>query len=200
MHEQVVARHCAERLRRRGFEVNLHDLNHDGYLFHNRAQFLERAQEINRYAREFECGGFRSGAMYREQQWYDAFEFSYDMSVPNAAHLEPQRGGCCTVMPYFVGKILELPLTTVQDYSLFHILGDYSISLWQEQIGAIREQHGLITFMAHPDYLTDPDALRGVHSAARISAADANALQHLDRAPGRGQSVVAESSADDTRR
>ena len=62
--------------------------------------------------------------MYREQQWFDAFEFSYDMSVPNVAHLEPQRGGCCTVMPYFVGDILELPLTTTQDYSLFHILGD----------------------------------------------------------------------------
>ncbi len=40
--------------------------------------------------------------MYREQRWFDAFEFSYDMSVPNAAHLEPQRGGCCTVMPYFL--------------------------------------------------------------------------------------------------
>ena len=64
--------------------------------------------------------------MYREQGWFDAFEFSYDMSVPNAAHLEPQRGGCCTVMPYFVGDILELPLTTAQDYTLFHILNDYS--------------------------------------------------------------------------
>jgi hypothetical protein len=150
----------AERLRRRGFEVNLHDLNHDGYLFHNRPQFLERAKEINRYAREFQCGGFRSGAMYREQQWYDAFEFSYDMSVPNVAHLEPQRGGCCTVMPYFIGKILELPLTTIQDYSLFHILGDYSISLWQQQIDGIREQNGLMTFLAHPDYLTAPEALK----------------------------------------
>jgi hypothetical protein len=149
----------AERLRRRGFEVNLHDLNHDGYLFHNRSQFLERAKEINRYAREFECSGFRSGAMYREQQWFDAFEFAYDMSVPNVAHLEPQRGGCCTVMPYFIGNILELPLTTIQDYSLFHILGEYSISLWQQQIEAIREQNGLMTFLSHPDYLSEPAAL-----------------------------------------
>jgi hypothetical protein len=158
-HEQAW-RTLAERLRRRGFEVNLHDLNHDGYLFHNRPQFLERAKEINRYAREFHCAGFRSGAMYREQRWYDAFEFSYDMSVPNVAHLEPQRGGCCTVMPYFIGDILELPLTTIQDYSLFHILGDYSISLWQQQIDAIREQNGLMTFLAHPDYLAAPDALK----------------------------------------
>src|SRR4030095_13902574 len=107
----------------------------------------------------FECGGFRSGAMYREQRWYEAFGFAYDMSVPNVAHLEPQRGGCCTVMPYFVGDILELPLTTLQDYSLFHILDDYSLTLWQRQIASIREQHGLITFLAHPDYLVDPGAL-----------------------------------------
>jgi hypothetical protein len=149
--------------RERGFEVNLHDLNHDGYLFHNKRQFLERAVSINQHARELGCRGFRSGAMYREQQWFDAFEFSYDMSVPNAAHLEPQRGGCCTVMPYFVGKILELPLTTTQDYSLFHILGEYSIAKWKAQIDLIREMNGFISFIAHPDYLLDARA-RSVYS------------------------------------
>jgi len=141
--------------RARGCEVNLHDLNHDGHLFHNKPQFLQRAAVINRYAREFECRGFRAGAMYREQQWFDAFEFSYDMSVPNAAHLEPQRGGCCTVMPYFIGRILELPLTTTQDYSLFHILGEYSIRRWTAQIDLIRSMNGLITFITHPDYLIE---------------------------------------------
>jgi len=146
-------RRTAAGLRRRGFEVNLHDLNHDGQLFANRDEFLQRARRINHYAREFACEGFRSAVMYRDQRWFDAFEFSYDMSVPNAAHLEPQRGGCCTVMPYFVGEILELPLTTTQDYSLFHILNDYSIDLWKEQIRLIRARHGLISIITHPDYL-----------------------------------------------
>ena len=85
------------------------------------------------------------------------------MSVPNAAHLEPQRGGCCTVMPYFVGKILELPLTTTQDYSLFHILGEYSIARWMAQIDLIRSMNGFISFIAHPDYLIDRRA-RNVYS------------------------------------
>jgi hypothetical protein len=145
-------------MRRRGFEVNLHDLNHDGYLFHERAEFLKRAAEINRYTRELGCRGFRSGAMYREQDWFDAFEFSYDMSVPNVAHLEPQRGGCCTVMPYFVGNVLELPLTTTQDYSLFHIIGDYSIALWKQQIELILARYGFVSFIAHPDYLIEKRA------------------------------------------
>ena len=103
-------RRTALRMRERGFEVNLHDLNHDGQLFARKDTFRRQAKRINEHAREFGCDGFRSGAMYREQQWFEAFEFSYDMSVPNAAHLEPQRGGCCTVMPYFVGDILELQL------------------------------------------------------------------------------------------
>jgi hypothetical protein len=133
--------------------VNLHDLNHDGLLFADRREFLNRARRINAYAREFNCQGFRSGAMYREQSWFDAFEFSYDMSVPNAAHLEPQRGGCCTVMPYFVGNILELPLTTSQDYTLFHILNDYTTQVWRRQIDLILRKHGLISVITHPDYL-----------------------------------------------
>jgi hypothetical protein len=147
-------------LRARGFEVNLHDLNHDGNLFRDKVQFLERATQINRYTRQLECRGFRSAAMYREQQWFDAFEFSFDMSVPNVAHLEPQRGGCCTVMPYFVGNILELPLTTTQDYSLLHILGEHSIELWKRQIELIRVNNGLISFITHPDYMVEARAQR----------------------------------------
>ena len=104
-----------EGIRKRGFEVNVHDLNHDGNLFVSRRQFMERVDAINRYGKEFQAAGFRAGAMYRNQRWCQALDFEYDMSVPNAAHLEPQRGGCCTVFPYFIDKLLELPLTTAQD-------------------------------------------------------------------------------------
>ena len=153
----------ADEIRGRGCEANLHDLNHDGRLFRNRRQFLERARRINEYVRRYGSNGFRSGAMYRQQQWFDAFEFSYDMSVPNAAHLEPQRGGCCTVMPYFVGNILELPLTTTQDYSLFFILETYSAALWRDEVDAICERNGLVSIVTHPDYLTGP-AERSVYT------------------------------------
>jgi hypothetical protein len=149
--------------RSRGFEVNIHDLNHDGRLFHSEQQFRQRAAQINAYARRFQSRGFRSGDMYREQGWYGALDLAYDMSVPNVAHLEPQRGGCCTVMPYFVENILELPLTTVQDYSLFHILDDYSIELWKTQIGLILARNGLMSFLTHPDYLIEKRA-RAVYS------------------------------------
>jgi len=84
-------------------------------------------------------------------------DFSFDMTMPNVAHLDPQRGGCCTVMPYRIGRILELPLTTVQDYTLFHLLNERSIALWKDQVELILEKNGLASFVVHPDYIQDHD-------------------------------------------
>lgn len=140
-------------IRERGFEIVVHDLNHDGHLYRDRKQFIDRAARINAYREQYGAEGFRAGVLYRKQLWYDALRFSYDMSVPNVARLDPQRGGCCTVMPYFLDDILELPVTTTQDYTLFNILNDYSIDLWRQQIGLIMEKHGLISFIVHPDYI-----------------------------------------------
>jgi hypothetical protein len=144
-----------ESIRSRGFEVNVHDLNHDGRLFASEAKFFDRVRRINHYGSTLGAQGFRSGALYRNLSWYGALEFSYDMSVPNTAHLDPQRGGCCTVMPYFIGKILELPVTTTQDYSLFHILKQYSIDHWKRQTAQIMEKYGLASFIVHPDYVLE---------------------------------------------
>jgi hypothetical protein len=120
---------------------------------------MARAARINEYGRAWGAKGFRAAVLYRKQEWFDALDFSYDMSVPNVAHLDPQHGGCCTVMPYFVGKILELPVTTTQDYTLFNILNYYSIDHWKSQIELILEKHGLASFIIHPDYVTTPREL-----------------------------------------
>ena len=148
-----VSRTLLDAIRQRGCEVNVHSLNHDGNLFQDRKTFLNQLGRINHYVEEFGSDGFRSASMYRNVEWLQELNVAYDMSVPSVAHLEPQRGGCCTVFPYFIGSILELPLTTIQDYSLFHILGDYSIELWKKQMGLIAEKHGLISFIVHPDYI-----------------------------------------------
>ena len=142
-------------IRNRGFEVNIQDLNHDGHLFRSRKEFLRRAQKINAYGRKYDAKGFRAAVLYRNLDWHDALEFSFDMSVPNVAHLDPQRGGCCTVMPYFVGDVLEIPVTTTQDYALFHLLDEYSLDLWKAQTDLIMEKNGLVSFIVHPDYVIE---------------------------------------------
>jgi hypothetical protein len=162
----------------RGFEVVVHDLNHDGRLYRNRAEFLRRAAKINHYREQYGAEGFRGAILYRKQTWFDAFNFAYDMSVPNVAHLDPQQGGCCTVMPFFIGDILELPVTTTQDYMLFHVLNDYSISLWKQQIGMIMERAGFISFIVHPDYIMKARE-RAVYKELLLHLCDLRAKENL---------------------
>jgi hypothetical protein len=187
-------------IRNRGFEINIHDLNHDGRLFSSRQKFLSRVATINAYGKRFTAAGFRSGALYRNLEWMDALQFEYDMSVPSVARLDPQPGGCCTIMPYFVGDLLELPVTTVQDYSLFHILGQYSIDLWKQQMQAILEGNGLINTIVHPDYLLEKRAeevyrqllvyLSELRSAGRLWIALPNQVNHWWRCRAKMRLVV----------
>lgn len=148
-----------EKIRASQCEVNVHGLDHNINIFADRATFALARELINRFIAEFHCNGFRSPCMYRNAEWLHELDIRYDMSFPNVAHLEPQRGGCCTVFPYFIGNILELPLSTVQDYSLFHILKQYSIDLWVQQIQIIMQKHGLISLIIHPDYVIEHKAM-----------------------------------------
>lgn len=145
-------------IRRAGGEVCIHGLNHDGRLFSSEQVFRSRVSAINHYAEKWGAKGFRSPIMYRNQAWYDGFTLSYDMSVPNAAHLDPQRGGCCSIFPYFIGDIVELPLTTIQDYALYNILRGDPLVMWTTQMDAIIARHGLVSFIIHPDYTAKPKA------------------------------------------
>ncbi len=142
-------------IRKRGFEINLHGLNHDGHLFSSKEEFLSRAPKIREYADRWGARGFRSPVLYHNVDWYPDLPFEYDMSIANVGHLDPQRGGCCTVMPYFIDNVLELPLTATQDYSLFNIIGTYSIDLWKEQIDRVISRNGLVSFIVHPDYVVE---------------------------------------------
>jgi hypothetical protein len=146
-----------ETIRSRGFEVGIQDLNHDGRLFDNREEFLRRVAIINVYAADYAAKGFRAAVLYRKPELYDKLNFSFDMSIPNVAHLDAQHGGCCTVMPYFIGDILELPVTTTQDYTLFHLLNQQSIDLWKAQIKLILGKNGIGSFIVHPDYVMEPE-------------------------------------------
>ena len=151
----TLPRSFPNRLRDRGFELCIQDLNHDGRLFDEREEFSRRAVLINRYAQKYGAKGFRSAVLYRRPEWLECLEFSYEMSMPNVAHLDPQRGGCCTVTPYFIGRMLELPLTTIQDYTLFHVLNERSVDLWNLQLEMILARNGLASFLVHPDYIIE---------------------------------------------
>jgi peptidoglycan/xylan/chitin deacetylase (PgdA/CDA1 family) len=148
-------------LQQEGFEVGVHGLTHDGRLFESETTFRARAERINGYAHLWGSVGFRSPACHRNYDWMKtgALNFAYDSSYPDTDFYQPMPGGCCTVFPWFLGDMVELPITLPQDHVVFDIRGD-SARLWHDKLKYIESVGGLALLIVHPDYMTDNDRLR----------------------------------------
>jgi hypothetical protein len=140
-------------LRRRGFEVGIHGLKHDGRLFASKAIFMQKANRINKYLKDWNVAGFRAELTIRQPEWMQALEIEYDLSFFDTDPFEPIPGGTMSIWPFFTGHFVELPYTLVQDYTLTSILGETSPRIWLEKLEFIEEHHGMALVNTHPDYL-----------------------------------------------
>jgi hypothetical protein len=148
-----------DEIRAGGCEIGLHGIKHDGRLFRDRAHFEADLPEIHRYLEEWGAVGFRSPATHRNAAWMAELGCLYDGSFPDTDPFEPQPGGCCSIFPFFMGEMVELPITLVQDHTLFEILREPSIALWKDKSDWIIRNHGLVHLVVHPDYLCTADRL-----------------------------------------
>jgi peptidoglycan/xylan/chitin deacetylase (PgdA/CDA1 family) len=146
-------------LRQQGFEIGIHGLKHDGRLFQSHALFTERMKAIERYAGEWGAEGFRSPSTLRNAVWMSDMQFSYDSSFPDTDPYEPQPGGCCSIWPYFLGPMVELPLSLPQDHTLFEILQHKDIAVWKKKIEWIAAHGGIAMVNVHPDYMLTDERL-----------------------------------------
>jgi peptidoglycan/xylan/chitin deacetylase (PgdA/CDA1 family) len=148
-----------ERLRAAGCEVGLHGIHHDGKLFADRAAFEANLPLIHRYLADWDAAGFRSPATHRHAAWMPELGAQYDSSFPDTDPFEPQPGGCCSIFPFFLGDVVELPITLVQDHTLWEILQRDSIELWTQKVEWLVAQHGLVNIIVHPDYVLSDERL-----------------------------------------
>lgn len=149
-----------DHVRASGCEVGLHAIKHDCKLFESRANFEAQLPAIHRYLAEWEAVGFRSPATHRNPDWMPELGCLYDSSFPDTDPFEPQGGGCCSIHPFFLGDLVELPITLVQDHTLWEILREDTIDLWTSKSDWIIANGGLINLITHPDYLDTPARLR----------------------------------------
>ena len=139
-------------LQKRGFEVGVHGLHHDGNLFDTYEGFAESAGHINRYMRDFEARGYRSPLTMRNPEWMQLLDMDYDLSFFDTDPFEPMPGGVMSLWPFVIGRFVELPYTLPQDSTLFNILGETSPRMWLEKLKSIKEYHGMALVIVHPDY------------------------------------------------
>jgi hypothetical protein len=137
----------------------MHGLTHDRQLFASRQAFDQRLRPLAELAGRLGASGFRSPATHRVFDWIGELPIEYDATIPNSDPYEPQPGGCCSVWPFFIGMVVELPYTLPQDHTLLTLLRHRSPALWLEQAAAIEREFGLVQCVSHPDpgYLGDQD-------------------------------------------
>ena len=170
-----------------GFEVGVHDLKHDGRLFRSATAFRSRAMQINRYLRDWNAVGFRSGFMLHNLDWFHDLDIEYDLSTFDTDPFEPQPEGRHTIFPFWVPRqvpaqksevgapssdfslsasqpfrvsegYVELPYTLPQDSTLFLLLGETTFDIWRKKLDWIAEHGGLVLLDTHPDYMNFNEA------------------------------------------
>lgn len=157
-----------------GFEVGVHDLNHDGKLFDSQSGFLAKAKRINHYLREWKATGYRSGFMLRNLDWLHELAVNYDSSTFDTDPFEPQPDGAGTIFPYWIPApatrpaggdgadarshqgYVELPYTLPQDSTLFLLLREKTPDIWLRKLDWIAGHNGMALVNVHPDYLQFP--------------------------------------------
>ena len=163
-----------------GFEVGVHDLQHDGKLFASRRSFKSKASRINRYIREWKADGFRSGFMLRNLTWMHGLDIKYDSSTFDTDPFELQSNDVDSIFPFWVpappalsdflsanpfsdpsnpatasssGGFVELPYTLSQDSTLFLVLQEATAEIWMRKLDWISARGGMALVNVHPDYM-----------------------------------------------
>jgi len=154
-----------EELERSGFEVGVHDLKHDGFLYRSRKSFKENAERINSYLKEWKARGFRSGFMLHNLSWVEDLNVLYDASTFDTDPFEPQPDGVETIFPFWVpgsnGRgFVELPYTLIQDFNLFIVLQEQTIDIWKQKVDWIAAHGGMALMIVHPDYVNFANGTR----------------------------------------
>ena len=143
-----------------GFEVGVHGLSHDGRLFGCRKEFVRRARKVNEYLEDWQAVGFRSPCMYHNLDWIGDLHIEYDMSTFDVDPFEPQPEAAGTIFPFIVPQggvhgtgYVELPYTLAQDWTMFILLRERGIEIWEQKLDWICEKGGMALVVVHPDYM-----------------------------------------------
>lgn len=139
-------------LAQRGFEIGAHGLRHDGQLFRSFTDFQRLKPILERLAHEHGLRGFRAPSTLRRAEWLATMDFDFDSSFADTDPYEPQPGGTCSLFPFFLSNLVELPYTLPQDHTLIHLLRRSPLPIWMAKADWIASISGMILTLTHPDY------------------------------------------------
>lgn len=99
--------------------------------------------------------GFRSPSWLRSKKLFGVLQdyFDYDSSIPDVDYMSPAGiGGCCSVFPFRIGKLVELPTTIPYEFPEQSGITRQGLNdFWKIKIEWIKNIGGLILVITHPD-------------------------------------------------
>jgi hypothetical protein len=143
----------------KGFEIGIHDYNHDGKLFSSIKVFDNRAVVINEYIKRWNAQGFRTGSIPHSFDYMQKLNILYDSSTFDTDPFEPQPDGVSSIFPFWYdhrdeGKgFVEIPYTLPQDFTLFVIKKEADCRIWKDKLKWIVQNKGMASVIVHPDYI-----------------------------------------------
>jgi hypothetical protein len=139
-------------------EIGLHGLRHDGRDL-SAGEWRRRLPAMRAYAERWGANGFRAPATHRDPVLLQQLGLDHDSSWADVARYEPQPGGSCSWLPFFIGDVVELPITLPMDHTLFELLREDAEEAWSSKTGYLKAHGGMALLLTHPDYLLDPERL-----------------------------------------
>jgi peptidoglycan/xylan/chitin deacetylase (PgdA/CDA1 family) len=147
--KQLKYQHC---------EIGLHGYNHDNKLaFLSRKEIKKRLSKASKIISKYNITGFRSPSLLRNKRFLDTLSehFEYDSSTCDTDLHSPvaMRSGTCTIFPFFIRGMTEIPITMPQDYRLMRMNRTkiQIFNIWKEKIDFIEKAGGCATLLTHPD-------------------------------------------------
>ena len=139
-------------LKDQGHEIASHGYNHDTKLsFLEDSQIRKRLEFCRKRSRGYGCWGFRSPALAINHKLLNMLSeyFIYDTSIPDVE----LSGGCGSLFPFFIGNLLEIPLTVPMDATLISL--GFSpreiLGIWREKINFIKSMGAVAVVTTHID-------------------------------------------------
>lgn len=139
----------------RGHEVGIHGYDHG-----NRTPFADAEERRRRIAgagplaERYGAIGYRAPSLLRTRGLLDdlAGAYRYDSSIPTSGGMFPvPNNGCASARPFYIGSLVEIPLTLPRDGSLMFLglAPDEIFAMWCECAERIAASGGVVSLLTH---------------------------------------------------
>jgi peptidoglycan/xylan/chitin deacetylase (PgdA/CDA1 family) len=162
--EYSLDKKIVKRLAEKG-EIALHGDRHEAKFYSLKkdeiVERLKKSKEKLEEVVEKEVVGFRAPLLQYNKKILEAVSeagFKYDSSAPAWEPLNPltmKPDGIELLNPIKINRIMEIPITIIQDHQMLYILKfktEQAIEQWIEKINEIGKLGGMSLLLVHPDH------------------------------------------------